>query len=170
MLLNVHRLHRPYNMVHTDSTCDRALPATHAFMVDGEEQWIVEQLLAVAGDEVQVKWAGWEDTTWEPIDLIRADCPGLLADLLLSDQICNDQCQQQKHLNNVASQLDLTAAELRRNAQELERMAFMARKRAVEADNIASRSRAITCKEFKLKALLHGDRRAKCARSSDSAL
>jgi hypothetical protein len=130
-------------------------------MVDGEEQWTVEQLLVVAGDEVQVKWAGWEDTTWEP-DQIRADCPGLLADLLLSDQTCNDQCQQQKHLSSVASVLDLIAAELRRKAQEHERKAFLARKRAVESDNI---SRAITHKKFKLKTLLYPDKRAKQKRT-----
>jgi hypothetical protein len=136
-------------------------------MVDGQEHWTVERLLTVAGDEVEVKWTGCDSTTWEPIAQIRTDCPGLLADLLLGFERHNDQnetSRQKTHLLSVAFQLDLTAAELRRDAQEYEGKAFLARKRAAESDSseacgTASRLLTVARKKAKLKKLLYPDKR-----------
>jgi hypothetical protein len=52
--------------------------------VDGEDEWLVEEILAARSRrigrgsrrEVLVKWAGYAECSWEPVDLVR-DCEAL---------------------------------------------------------------------------------------------
>ena len=60
----------------------RMIPPPAPILVEGEEEFVVERLVgqrnSSRGPEIQVKWKGYDELTWEPRRNLLEDVPDLV--------------------------------------------------------------------------------------------
>lgn len=77
------RIHPVISVVHLEQyhedSFGREPPAPPGpVLSEGQEEWVVEKLLRSDGDQIEVKWKGYGETTWEPRDRLNEDVPEMV--------------------------------------------------------------------------------------------
>jgi hypothetical protein len=76
------RIHPVISVIHLEQAYDddyqRRIPTPPPVLVDGQEEFEIDEILRQAGDQCLVRWKHRDEETWEPVSNLKEDVPELL--------------------------------------------------------------------------------------------